>query len=213
MRHQDNRRFDACQGHVRTLRQQEELPLLRDHLLRLDRGEPPRPLPWLHGRQLHRALCRKMRRRRHRHHRLSRRRRGARRGRTASAGSIPGRAAGDRFQRGSLRAAAGRRQHPVQEADRGSARQGLSAPADHHRRAERGDAGARQQVRRASDLPPRRIHRHHRSDKQQPQPELATACDRDAGRCRARDDRISTARTGRCCCGCMAGAGRPDDGA
>ena len=41
------------------------------------------------------------------------------------------------------RAAAGRRQHPVQEADRGSASEGLSQPADHHRRAERGDAGAR----------------------------------------------------------------------
>ena len=28
-------------GYVRTLSQQEELPLLRDHLLRLDAGKPP----------------------------------------------------------------------------------------------------------------------------------------------------------------------------
>jgi hypothetical protein len=34
--YQDSRRTTAAQGTVRTLSQQEELPLLRDHLLRLD---------------------------------------------------------------------------------------------------------------------------------------------------------------------------------
>jgi GNAT superfamily N-acetyltransferase len=34
--YQDSRRITAAQGTVRTLSQQEELPLLRDHLLRLD---------------------------------------------------------------------------------------------------------------------------------------------------------------------------------
>ena len=87
--------------------------------------------------------------------------------------------------------------------------QGLSQPADHHRRAERGDAGARQQVRRASDVPPRRIHRHHRS-------EAATAARTREARDRRRRSRprarwsISIAPIGRCCCGCMAGAGRPE---
>ncbi len=37
MSHQDISRSTPPQGYVRTLRQQEELPLLRDHLLRLDR--------------------------------------------------------------------------------------------------------------------------------------------------------------------------------
>ncbi len=36
MRHQDTTRSTLSTGSVRTLRQQEELPLLRDHLLRLD---------------------------------------------------------------------------------------------------------------------------------------------------------------------------------
>src|SRR6266436_449812 len=36
MRHQDITRSTRARGYVRTLRQQEELPLLRDHLLRLD---------------------------------------------------------------------------------------------------------------------------------------------------------------------------------
>ena len=45
---------------------------------------------------------------------------------------------------------------------------GYAEPAHHHRRAERGDAGARQQVRRASDLPPRRIHRQHRPETEDP---------------------------------------------
>ena len=36
MRHQDIIRSTLARGSVRTLRQQEELPLLRDHLLRLD---------------------------------------------------------------------------------------------------------------------------------------------------------------------------------
>ena len=101
-----------------------------------------------------------------------RERRGSRRGGTASAGPVPGFAAGDRVQRRGVGASAGCRQHPVPQADHGSARQGLQEPADHDRRAEPGDAGARQQVRRASDVPPRRIHRHHRSDEQQSQPNL-----------------------------------------
>ena len=37
MRHEDITRSTRARGNVRTLRQQEELPLLRDHLLRLDR--------------------------------------------------------------------------------------------------------------------------------------------------------------------------------
>src|ERR1700693_1926296 len=37
MRHDDISRSMSARGSVRTLRQQEELPLLRDHLLRLDR--------------------------------------------------------------------------------------------------------------------------------------------------------------------------------
>ena len=36
MRHEDITRLTLAKGSVRTLRQQEELPLLRDHLLRLD---------------------------------------------------------------------------------------------------------------------------------------------------------------------------------
>ncbi len=36
MRHEDITRLALAKGSVRTLRQQEELPLLRDHLLRLD---------------------------------------------------------------------------------------------------------------------------------------------------------------------------------
>jgi len=37
VRHQNITRSTLARGNVRTLRQQEELPLLRDHLLRLDR--------------------------------------------------------------------------------------------------------------------------------------------------------------------------------
>ena len=37
MNYQDSSRSALANGNVRTLRQQEELPLLRDHLLRLDR--------------------------------------------------------------------------------------------------------------------------------------------------------------------------------
>jgi GNAT superfamily N-acetyltransferase len=37
MHYQDTTRSTLARGHVRKLRQQEELPLLRDHLLRLDR--------------------------------------------------------------------------------------------------------------------------------------------------------------------------------
>jgi GNAT superfamily N-acetyltransferase len=37
VRHEDTTRSTLAKGTVRTLRQQEELPLLRDHLLRLDR--------------------------------------------------------------------------------------------------------------------------------------------------------------------------------
>jgi GNAT superfamily N-acetyltransferase len=38
VRHEDISRLVLAKGNVRTLRQQEELPLLRDHLLRLDRA-------------------------------------------------------------------------------------------------------------------------------------------------------------------------------
>ncbi|HTF01600.1 MAG TPA: GNAT family N-acetyltransferase, partial [Bradyrhizobium sp.] len=37
MRHENITGSTLARGYVRTLRQQEELPLLRDHLLRLDR--------------------------------------------------------------------------------------------------------------------------------------------------------------------------------
>ena len=53
-------------------------------------------------------------------------------------------------------------QLPVQAVDRGSARKGLPEAAHYHRRAECGNAGARQQVRRASDVQSGRIHRQDR---------------------------------------------------
>ena len=41
MRHEDITGSTRAKGSVRTLSQQEELPLLRDHLLRLDPSQPP----------------------------------------------------------------------------------------------------------------------------------------------------------------------------
>ncbi len=63
---------------------------------------------------------------------------------------------------------------------------GYRSPADHHRRAERGDAGARQQIRRASDVPLRRIHRQHRS-RAAAAARTCKARDRNAGRGCARN--------------------------
>ena len=164
MSHETITRPTLARGIVRTLRQQEELPLLRDHLLRLD---PESRHDRFHGFmddsfiERYAAKC-------------------------ADDGTVIIAYIEDGVVRGAAElhppdqspdslpeiafsveargAPAGRRQHPVQEADRGSARQGLPLAADHHRRAERGDAGARPQVRRESVVPPRRIHRNHRSD-------------------------------------------------
>jgi hypothetical protein len=151
-------RSPLARGTVRTLRQQEELPLLRDHLLRLD---PESRHARFHGFiddsfiERYAAKC-------------------ADDGTVIIAyiegGVVRGAAElhpPDQSPQSlpeiafSVGAAARRRQHPVQEADRGSPLQGLPDPADHHWRAEPGDAGARPQIRRASDLPARRIHRHH----------------------------------------------------
>ena len=68
--------------------------------------------------------------------------------------------------------------------------------------------GPRQQVRCASDIPPRRIHRQHRSDAAARSPN-GTTCDREQSMPRARW-RISIAHIGRSGCECLAGAGRPD---
>ena len=121
---------------VRTLSQQEELPLLRDHLLRLDRDSRHDRFHGFMDDSFIERYAEKC----------------------ANDGTViiayfedgvvrgaaelhppdqsPGFIAGDRLQRRSVGAAAGRRQHPVQEADRGGAREGLPEPADHHRRAE-----------------------------------------------------------------------------
>jgi len=181
VRHEKHAGSTLARGYVRTLRQQEELPLLRDHLLRLDRESrhdrfhgfmmtissnvmPPNALTT--ATVIIAYIENGVR---------------PRRGGAPSARSVPGFAAGDRVQRRGMRATPGGRQRPVQKADRRSALGGLPLLADHHRRAEPGDAGARQQVRCASDIPPRRVHRKHRS-------EAASAartckiCDRNAGR-------------------------------
>ena len=149
---------------VRTLSQQEELPLLRDHLLRLDRNSRHDRFHGFMDDSFIERYAEKC----------------------ANDGTI----VIAFFENGVVRGAAElhppdqspdslpeiafsvevvgaparRRQHPVPQADRGGACQGLPEPADHHRRAERRDAGARQQVRRASGVPARRIHRHDRPD-------------------------------------------------
>ena len=67
------------------------------------------------------------------------------------------------------------------------------------------------QVRRASDLPARRIHRQHRPEAARSSPKPAkSAARRSRDRSHARGRRISIAPIGRCCCECMAGGARPD---
>ena len=150
---------------VRTLSQQEELPLLRDHLLRLDRASRHDRFHGFMDDSFIERYAEKCAERRHR-----------------SSSPI--------FEDGVVRGAA--ELHPPEQSPdslpeiafsveasvrrRGvgsilfrkliaeARAKGYAEPADHHRRAERSDAGARQQVRRASDVPPRRIHRHHRSE-------------------------------------------------
>ncbi len=170
MRHEDITRSTRARGNVRTLRQQEELPQLRDHLLRLD---PQSRHDRFHGFmdddfiERYAAKC-------------------------ADDGTVIIAYVEDGVVRGAAELhppdhspdsqaeiafsvetcvrrqgvgsmTPGRRQHPVSKADRGSAIEGLWLLADHDGCAEPGDAGARQQVRCASDVPPWRIHRQHRS--------------------------------------------------
>ena len=185
MNHQDISRSTAAQGLRSDTAPAGRIAAAARSSVAARSGQPSRPLPRLHGRQLHRTLCREMRRRWHPRHRLSRGRRGARRGGTASAGQSP-----DSLPEIAFSVEAGVRRQGVgsilfRKLIAEARVEGLPLAADHHRCAKPGDAGARQQVRRASDVPPRRIHRHHRS-------EGATAArtrkarDRDAGRCRAR---------------------------
>ena len=113
--------------------------------------------------------------------------------------------AGDRVQRRSVGAAPGRRQHAVREADRGGASEGISEPAHHHRCAERSDAGARQQVRRAPDVPATANSPGYRSEPARIGRKCAVAM-RHAGRGHARRSRTSIAPIGGCCCGYPAGS-------
>ena len=143
----------TIKGTVRILSQQEELPLLRDHLLRLDRTSRHDRFHGFMDDSFIERYAEKC----------------------ANDGTVIIAYFEDGVVRGaaelhppeqspdalpeiafsveSFGTAQGRRQHPVQEADRGGARQGLQEPAHHHRRAERSDAGARQQVRRTPDVP------------------------------------------------------------
>ena len=144
---------------VRTLSQHEELPLLRDHLLRLDRAGRHDRFHGFIDDSFIEGYAEKC----------------------ANDGTIVIAYFEDGVVRGaaelhppeqspdslpeiafSVEAPAWRRQLPVQAVDRGSARKGLPEAAHYHRRAECGNAGARQQVRRASDVQSGRIHRHDR---------------------------------------------------
>ena len=187
MTYQDSHPFDAAKGNVRILRQQEELPLLRDHLLRLDRvSRHDRFQGFMDDSFIERyaAKC-------------------------ADDGTV----IIAYFENGVVRGAA--ELHPPDQSpdslpeiafsvEASVRRQGVGSIlfrkliaearskgyrslADHDRRAEPRDAGACQQVRRASDFPPRRIHRQHRSDAAT----AVTVCrarDRDTDRCRTRND-------------------------
>ena len=128
-------------GYVRTLSQQEELPLLRDHLLRLDRqSRHDRFHGYLDDSFIERYAAR-----------------------CADDGTVivaymengivrgaaelhPPEQSEDgmpeiAFSVESLRAPSGRRQHPVPPADLGSALEGLSHTARHHRRRQRRRCG------------------------------------------------------------------------
>ena len=159
MPHEDTFRPRPGFGYVRTLSQQEELPLLRDHLLRLDpESRHDRFNGFLDDSFIERYAEK-----------------------CASDGTI----VVAYMENGIVRGAA--ELHPpdawedslpeiafsvescvrrqgvgsilFRAADRGSAVEGLSHLARDHRRAEPGDAGARQQVRRPPRVPARRIHR------------------------------------------------------
>ena len=187
MRHEDTTRLTPARGSVRTLRQQEELPLLRDHLLRLD---PESRHDRFHGFmddsfiERYAAKC-------------------------ADDGTVIIAYIEDGVVRGAAEL------HPPDQSpdslpeiafsvEARVRRQGVGSILFRKLIAEarskgyrslrittgaqnRGDAGARAQIRRESDVPAWRsppgpsIWRRSRS----PQP--ATARDRDAGRCRARD--------------------------
>ena len=100
----------------------QELPLLKDHLLRLDtESRRDRFNGYADEGFIERYAAKCARRWNHHHGVFRRRRRGACRRRTASARSVQRLASGDRVQRRSDAAPQGRRQHPVQEADRGRA--------------------------------------------------------------------------------------------
>ncbi|MFK4687052.1 hypothetical protein ABIF39_008865 [Bradyrhizobium diazoefficiens] len=143
----DSIRSTSAKGTVRTLSQQEELPLLRDHLLRLDRTSRH---DRFHG-FIDDSFIRRYAERCANDGTviIAYFEDGVVRGaaRIASPGAVSGCPARDRLQRRAVGAAEGRRQHPVPQADRRGACQGLWQPAHHHRRAERCDAGARYQVR------------------------------------------------------------------
>ena len=107
MRHDDYRRPTLAKGSVRTLSQQEELPLLRDHLLRLDRTSRHDRFHGFMDDSFIERYAEKCANDGTVIIAYHRGRRGARCGRTASAGSIAGFDSRDRLQRGSV-ACAGR---------------------------------------------------------------------------------------------------------
>ena len=153
---------------VRTLSQQEELPLLRDHLLRLDRNSRRDRFHGFMDDSFIERYAEKC----------------------ANDGTI----VIAFFENGVVRGAA--ELHPPDQSPdslpeiafsvessvrrRGvgsilfrkliteARAKGYKSLADHHRCAERSHAGARQQVRGATRVPPRRIHRHDRSDEAGP---------------------------------------------
>ncbi len=134
-------------------------------------------------------------------------RRGARRGGTPSARAIRGFVAGDRLQRGSERATARRRQHPVQKADRGSAIEGLPQPAHHHR-------GADQAMRAlANKFGAHLTFRHGESTGSidlKRQPQLEPGIQNRTPAMLGAQWPISTAHIGSCCFECTVGGEQPD---
>ena len=194
---------------VRTLSQREELPLLRDHLLRLDRNSRR---DRFHGYMDDSFIER-----------------------YAEKCANDGTTIIAFFENGVVRGAA--ELHPPDQSPDSLPEIAFSVEASVRRRgvgsilfrklitearakgykslrittgvAERGDAGARQQVRRAACVPPRRIHRHDRSH----ETGSNGACDHLGGQhdeCRTHGRELSIAPIGGCCSGCMAGAAPPE---
>ncbi len=182
MRHQEIPLSTRANGYVRTLRQQEELPLLRDHLLRLDpQSRHDRFNGFMEDSfiESYAAKC-------------------------ADDGTV----IIAYIENGVVRGAA--ELHPPDQSpdalpeiafsvEASVRRQGVGSilfrrlikearfkgyqnSPDHDRRTERGDAGARQQVRRAPRLPPGRIHRQYRPDEATPGG-ICKACVRGTGQC------------------------------